>query len=307
LSKNSEIVMILGPTASGKTRLAVAVAKAINAEIISADSRQVYQDMDIGTGKDLAEYQGIEHHLINILPAGSQYNVAMFQHDFELALSKIQAKNKAAIVCGGTGMYLQSILENYQYTAVPQNPALRQQLQNMDNHELQLLYQNLPQTSHNNIAKTESRKRLIRAIEINKNTYTQQGISTKATAKSFQIFGLNPPLEQRRHKINHRLHERLKQGLVPEIQGLIHKGITPDTLIYYGLEYKFGCQYLQGMYSFEVFEQKLQTAIHQYAKRQMTYFRKMEKDGHHIHWLSSSQSTQSQVKEILETINSAKH
>ncbi len=290
----NNLITILGPTASGKTRLAVALAKKLNGEIISADSRQVYRGMDIGTGKDLAEYQNIPYHLIDIVVAGERYNVFEFQNDFKKAFEYINSKGKTAILCGGTGQYIQSVLQDFKYTAVPVNENLRQNLEQKPDEELFEIF-NKYHSDFSEIAKTESRKRLIRAIEINKYLSENKSFSPKAYKQDSIIFGLGLPSEQRREKITKRLNERLESGLIEEIETLLKSGLEPEQLIYYGLEYKFGVDYLMERYDFDTFVLLLQTAIHQFAKRQMTYFRKMEKDGLIINWVNAELSIENQL------------
>lgn len=289
------LIVILGPTACGKTRLATHLAHQLNGAIISADSRQVYRSMDIGTGKDLSEYiiegKAIPYHLIDILEAGQQYNVHAFQQDFKRAMTTIQAKHQQPILCGGTGLYIEAVLQNHQFTAIPINEALRQQLAHHTDEELQHLFRQIP-SPYSPLADTSTRKRLIRAIEIS--TYLHQNpegdvlnIPTLAPPEAI-IIGLSLPLELRRERITERLYERLRQGMVEEVQNLLNRGLTPEQLIYYGLEYKFITQYLTGELNYQTMVQQLNVAIHQFAKRQMTYFRKMQRDGLHIHWLDAT-------------------
>ncbi len=295
-------IVILGPTASGKTRLAVALAQKIGAEIISADSRQVYKGMDIGTGKDLAEYQNIPFHLIDMLDAGQKYNVFAFQQDYQKAEEAIFNRCKNIIICGGTGLYIQSVIDSYQFTAIPINEALRHNLEAQTDEQLLEIFQKQPSTPFHAIAKIESRKRLIRAIEINEYLQAHPVAFEKRPASNFHIIGLALKPECRRKKISERLKTRIDQGLIAEIQQLAETGVAHETLKYYGLEYKFGIEYLEGKYDFDTFFKLLETAIHQFAKRQMTYFRKMEKDGHKIHWLDAQQDLAHQLAAIESLI-----
>lgn len=285
---SSPLITILGPTASGKTRLAVEVARRVEGAVISADSRQVYRGMDIGTGKDLSEYGEIPYHLIDIVDPGMPYDIAQYQHDFRNALLEITAQGLRPVLCGGSGLYIQAVLQDYQYTAVPPNPDLRLSL----SHEsVESLRQILSRRTLPPVFKvdTSTKKRLIRAIEISDwlehtSLPTPQSPSTKPL-----VLGVNPELETRRKRITERLHQRLDDGLLQEVRELLDKGVKPERLIYFGLEYKYATQYLQGELEYEPFVAKLNTEIHRFAKRQMTYFRKMEKDGLHIHWLASEE------------------
>lgn len=301
-----KFITILGPTASGKTKLAVALANEIGGEIISADSRQVYRDMNIGTGKDLAEYtfegKKIPYHLIDILDAGEKYNVFQFQKDFKLVSEEIQAKGKKVILCGGTGQYISSVLQDFKYTEVPANESFRNELELKTDFELLTIFNNY-KTDFNEIAKTESRKRLIRAIEIN--TYLAQNVhfDTKAYKRESILFGLDLSVELRRERITKRLNDRLESGLIEEVEGLLKDGVDPETLTYYGLEYKFIVDYLFDRYDFDTFVTLLEIAIHQFAKRQMTYFRKIEKDGYKIHWIDGTQNINQQLQNIISILN----
>lgn len=283
------LIVILGPTASGKTKLAAKLAHAMHAEIISADSRQVYQQMNIGTGKDYDDYivqeQSIPVHLIDVVKPGSKYHVHQFQQDFEKAYSAIQQKNKTVILCGGTGLYLQSVLQQHQYTAIPVNEELRTTLKSLSLDELVHYFNHQPNTTFNAIADLSTSKRAIRAIEIN--LYLQNNALSKKKTVDLNpfIIGLNPRLELRRSNIENRLLQRIQIGLIDEVEALHKSGLSFEQLEYYGLEYKFVAQYLQGLMSKEALIEKLTIAIQQFAKRQMTYFRKMEKDGLHIHWI----------------------
>lgn len=304
MSNNSRLITILGPTASGKTKLAVALAHQIGGEIISADSRQVYRGMDIGTGKDLAEYiienQTINYHLIDIVEAGENYHIHRFQEDFQQVFNEINTRNKPAILCGGSGMYLDAVLKGYQFTGIPIDENLREILIEKSFEELLIIFQN-NSSVFSALADTSTKKRLIRAIEISnfllKNP--EFNIPTSITPDSI-IFGLNPDVETRRERITKRLHERLQNGMIEEVKTLIDKRIPPEKLIFYGLEYKFITQFLQGEINFETMKERLNVAIHQFAKRQMTYFRKMERDGLKINWLDVNLPLNKIVEEILE-------
>jgi tRNA dimethylallyltransferase len=304
--KNLQLITILGPTASGKTKLAVALAAKINAEIISADSRQVYRGMDIGTGKDLNEYDlnGIQipYHLINILNAGEKYNVFAFQKDFTEAFNKIKNVGKNAILCGGSGQYILSVLEEYKYTSVPIDDALRSEMELKSDEELTIIFESYV-TDFSKLAKIESRKRLIRGIEINKYLSENKAFNPASYKHDSIIFGLNLTPEIRRERISERLNLRLESGLIEEVETLLKDGVDPETLIYYGLEYKFIVDYLYDRYDFDTFVKLLETSIHQYAKRQMTFFRKMEKDGLKINWIDATLPFESQLMEIFKILN----
>jgi len=300
--KRAPLLVLLGPTASGKTVLAVALAKQINGAIISADSRQVFKGMDIGTGKDLAIYNGIDHYLIDIREAGDQYHVAHFQDDFQEALLSIRAQGKKPILCGGTGLYIQSVLQDYTFTAVPIDLPLRKQLEEKSGEELEKLYLSLPKPFDFK-ADISTKKRLIRAIEISFWLKAHQLPKLKAQPLEALVFGLDLPLEERRNRITVRLKERLNAGLLQEVKGLLDRGIHPDKLKFYGLEYKYATAYLLGELDESSFFAKLNTEIHRYAKRQMTYFRKMEKDGLTIHWLNALHSQQENVNAMCRVLN----
>jgi tRNA dimethylallyltransferase len=282
------LIVILGPTASGKTNLAVQLASTLNTEIISADSRQIFRGMDIGTGKDLDQYivnqVSIPYHLIDIRNAGDLFNVSEFQLEFWKAFESIKLKGKIPILCGGTGMYIDSILKDYQYTSIPKNPVLQLEMSQKSETEL-LEHFHKYQTIYTALADLSTRKRLERAIQIN-HFLQESPFELKPNPKlSSLVLGLNPELEKRREKITNRLNQRLQNGLIEEVNFLLQSGILPEKLIYYGLEYKFVTQYVLGQLSFGAMFEKLKVGIHQYAKRQMTYFRKMERDGIDIKWL----------------------
>lgn len=280
-----DLLIILGPTASGKTKLAVELAKSLDAEIISADSRQVYRHMNIGTGKDLFEYQDIPHHLIDIIEPGEKYNIDLFLKDFEDAYYDIIQRGKRVIVCGGTGFYIQNVLQFRPYTQIPINSVLKTKLEGMNKEELLGILQEktIPK---NFIIDLSSRKRIIRAIEIC--TYLEGHPKFNFEEKStyrYKIIGLNPEVELRRAHITKRLKQRLDEGMIAEVEALVAMGVTSNELEYYGLEYKYISYFLKGQLTYDAFFSKLETEIHRYAKRQMTYFRKMEKDGIQINWI----------------------
>ncbi len=308
--KTLPLIVILGPTASGKTHLATHLAYQIQGEIISADSRQVYRDMNIGTGKDLEEYridnQLIPYHLIDILDAGKQYHIHLFQQDFQRVFEDISSRNKPAILCGGSGMYLESVLKGYEFTAIPIDEKLREELESKSFEELRInagRVQNPASVEREFNPDLSTKKRLIRAIEIShflsKNPEFQ---IPKPKIPNSIIFGLNPETEIRRERITKRLNERLQNGMIEEVKALIDKGISPDKLIFYGLEYKFITQYLTGELDYSTMVERLNIAIHQFAKRQMTYFRKMESDGLIINWLDPKLPFDKKLDEIIGKI-----
>lgn len=306
------LIVILGPTASGKTKLATHLAHKLNTGVISADSRQVYKGMDIGTGKDLNEYyienQSIKHHLIDIINAGEKYNVADFQNDFQRIFNEYVAENKTSILCGGTGLYIQSVLTENQFTQVPIDEKLRENLLQIPHSELVNQFKAIAHFYPN--ADTSTHKRTIRAIEIAQ--YIQQNPQFLQNLPKLHLpkpilFGLNPEREIRRTRIENRLNERLQNNaLINEVETLIKLGVEIDTLKYYGLEYKFVCEFLENKYSFEEMHLHLQIAIQQYAKRQMTWFRKMEKDGFEINWLPNNLDIYEQVKWVEEKLKNSK-
>jgi tRNA dimethylallyltransferase len=305
--KPYNIIVILGPTASGKTRLAVNVAATINSEIISADSRQVYRGMNVGTGKDLEEYQinknKIPYHLIDIRNAGDDYNLNEYINDFKIAFEKITNENKIPILCGGTGLYIDAVLKGYEYTGIPINEKLRNEIKDKSLEELQQLFTQLPVTSYHKVADTSTHKRMIRAIEIvtwldeNKN-YKASSIPNLKPA----IFGLASERENRRTRIEQRLQHRLQNGLIEEVELLLKKGISEEKLIFYGLEYKFVVQHLQKEITYDYLVEHLTIAIQQFAKRQMTYFRKIEREGLLINWIDSDLSLEEQIEIVKEGI-----
>lgn len=288
---NNPLLVLLGPTASGKTKLGASLAYDLNAEIISADSRQVFKGMDIGTGKDLDEYMvngmPIKYHLIDHKEAGSRYQVDAFKADFYDIFNDLTEKQKLPLLCGGTGMYIHSILQNHEYTSIPVNLALRTQLSSRSLSELQQELSTYPAafTSH---ADQTTMKRLIRAIEIAEHLSTNDFNPPARATFTPLIIGLTMPAESRRARIKARLESRLAKGLIEEVNDLLDRGVSKEMLEFYGLEYKFVVAYLFKEISYEDLETKLFTAICQFAKRQMTFFRKMEKDGVLIHWFNAN-------------------
>jgi len=284
-SYSPPLITILGPTASGKTALSIALAKILDGEIISADSRQVFRGMSIGTGKDLKEYGEIPYHLIDIRNAGDHYDVSVFQKDFYQALNSIHLRKKRAILCGGSGMYIQSVLQDFKHTSIPKNEELREALEKLTMAELTDIYEQAPLRGTFR-AEVSTKKRLIRAIEIAKTLEDNPAALHKRHQQiPHLIFGLNPEVDIRRECISRRLQKRMEEGLIEEVESLLDKGVPMEKLIQYGLEYKWVTLYLKGELDYSTMYARMETSIHQYAKRQMTYFRKMEKDGLKIHWL----------------------
>lgn len=291
------LLSILGATATGKTALAVALAKILNTEIISADSRQVYQGMDIGTGKDIDEYDNVPYHLIDILPAGSKYNLFDFTRDFKRTFADVVLRKKNAIMCGGSGLYLESVLDDYQLLEVPPDEMLRRSLEEKDLEELVSILKGYGDV--HNTTDTSTKKRTIRAIEI---AMYSQDKERKLDSKSILnplIVGIEYPVHERRRLITQRLHRRLEEGLVAEVDDLLSRGIPSEDLIYYGLEYKYITLYLIGELSYDEMVSRLNTAIHRFAKRQMTWFRRMEKKGAKIHWIDGNISLEEKVRKVL--------
>ncbi|WP_316811997.1 tRNA (adenosine(37)-N6)-dimethylallyltransferase MiaA [Pedobacter heparinus] len=297
-----KLLILIGPTASGKTKLAVALAGALDAEIISADSRQVFSGMDIGTGKDLKEYQldgkQIPHHLIDIRNPGEKYNVNEFKEDFYQVFEQLNREGKRGILCGGTGMYIHSLLQNHAYTTVPVDPELRERLQLLDITDLRKLLSDYPQ-AHTRHADLSSVKRLIRAIEIAAYLSHHALEIPKRPAIDPTVIGLCSDVVKRRERIVKRLEMRLEEGMITEVQGLLDQGVSKDMLTFYGLEYKFIVSYLHHEISYADLKIRLGTAICQYAKRQMTFFRKMEKDGVKIHWVNTDGSADQLIEGII--------
>lgn len=298
-------IIVLGPTASGKTRLAANLSVLVGGEIISADSRQVYRGMTIGTGKDYVEYTvngvTVSTHLLDIKDAGYRYHVDEFRKDFFKAFERIKTNGNIPVVCGGTGLYIDSVLRNFEYISVPVDPILRSQLYAHTYSELLAFFENMPHTPFTPLADTSTSKRLIRAIEINTYLYSHPYVPQVYPTLQPIVFGLQLPVEMRRAKIAERLRKRLTEGLLDEVT-LLRKTLSDEQLEYYGLEYKFITQYFQGKFSLGEMQQKLTIAIQQFAKRQMTYFRKMERDGLTIHWIDATESLSVQLEKIQELL-----
>ena len=300
------MITILGPTASGKTDLATHLAARLNAEIISADSRQVYRGMDIGTGKDLADYMVdghvVPYHLIDICEPGTKYNLFRYQQDFLDCYEDIRSRGALPILCGGTGLYIEAVLKGYSLSPVPQNPELRAKLEEKSLEELTHLLADLKEKNHSvmhNKTDVDSCQRAIRAIEIETYNLTKPTEERRCPSIDSLIIGVDIDREERRRKITKRLKERLKAGMIDEVNGLLKRGIPADDLIYYGLEYKFVTEYLIGKLSYDEMFRQLEIAIHQFAKRQMTWFRGMERRGFTIHWIDAMQPMKDKVEKIL--------
>ncbi|KAA6343955.1 tRNA dimethylallyltransferase [termite gut metagenome] len=282
-----DLITILGPTASGKTQFAVILAYELDAEIISADSRQIYRGMNLGTGKDLDDYTGngkrIPYHLIDIAEPGYKYNVYEYQRDFLNAYNAIKERGKLPILCGGTGMYIESVLKGYRLVSVPENPELRSRLTGKSLEELTAILRKY-KTLHNS-TDVDTAQRAIRAIEIEE-YYTGNDCSRREfpPLKSL-VIGIDIDRESRRRRISARLRRRLDEGMIDEVKALLNNGIKPEDLIYYGLEYKYLTLYITGQLTYEEMFSQLEIAIHQFAKRQMTWFRGMERKGFVIHWV----------------------
>ncbi|HUW05287.1 MAG TPA: tRNA (adenosine(37)-N6)-dimethylallyltransferase MiaA [Williamwhitmania sp.] len=287
IGKTIDLISIIGPTAVGKTALAARLAARINGEIISADSRQVYRGMNLGTGKDYADYlvegRAIPYHLIDVVDAGYKYSVFEYQTDFLRVYSDIHARKKMPILCGGTGMYVEAVVSGYRLLKVPFNETLRAELETKSNVELNTLLSSLKKL--HNRSDSDTRKRLIRAIEIE--TYQKDHQTEVEDYPKIRniYFGVAVDRETRRRRITERLHARLKQGMIEEVQSLIDSGVPVDTLLFYGLEYKLIAKHLIGELTYDEMVKELNAAIHQFAKRQMTWFRKMEREGNSIIWI----------------------
>lgn len=308
-----KLITILGPTASGKTTLAAHLAACLDGEIISADSRQVYRGMDIGTGKDLADYtietplglKQIPYHLIDICDAGEKYNLFQYQIDFHKAYEDILNRGVQPILCGGTGLYIESVLKGYQLSPVPQNQALRDELAGKSLEELAALLLSLKEKTGSNMhnhTDVDTAQRAIRAIEIETYNLEHPTPNRELPAVESLIIGVDIDRDLRREKITRRLKSRLEEGMIGEIQRILDSGVPAEDLIYYGLEYKFVTEYCVGILTKEEMFRQLEIAIHQFSKRQMTWFRGMERRGFTIHWIDATRPIEEKVDEILNLI-----
>lgn len=297
-----DMITILGPTASGKTPLAAHLAACLDAQIISADSRQVYRRMDLGTGKDLEDYcvsgKQIPYYLIDICEPGTQYNVYEYQNDFKNVYQDLKVRDVLPVLCGGTGLYLEAVLRGYRMDSVPENPQLRQSLSDKTLEELTDIlstYKNL-----HNKTDVDSVKRAIRAIEIADYYQKHPVVQTEIPSINSLVIGIDIPRELRRQRISDRLKQRLENGMVDEVRSLLSEGIPAENLIYYGLEYKFLTNYVLGNLTYEEMYHQLEIAIHQFAKRQMTWFRGMERRGIEIHWIDGTLPMDQKLQKIEE-------
>ncbi len=294
-------ITILGSTATGKTTIAVHLAVCLDGEVISADSRQVYKGMDIGTGKDLSEYivdgKQIPYHLIDIVKPGYQYNVFEYQQDFIKAYQSVSKKSKTPVLCGGSGMYIEAVLKGYRLTSVPVNDLLRKELENYPMDALEKRLKSL-KAIHNR-SDLDTKKRAIRAIEIAEYEKSHPVSEVQVTPPESLIIGIYFEREERRKRIEQRLHARLKEGMVEEVEELMRNELSPEQLVYYGLEYKWITLYLLGELTYKEMVQKLLVAIHQFAKRQMTWFRKMEKNDFQIHWINGRMPLKKKSEKII--------
>lgn len=299
--KKNKLLTILGPTAVGKTRIAAHLAYKNNCEIISADSRQVYKNMTIGTGKDIKEYiinnTKINTHLIDIVNPGYEYNVFEFKKDFDIAIEKILSKNKTPMLCGGTGLYIQSVLHNFNMIKTPVNETLRKELSELS--IIQLTEQLKKYKKLHNTTDTTDKNRLIRAIEIEKHKKNNSQIESQTNTET-TIFGIFADREIIKKRITERLKYRLNNGMIEEVEMLLNSGLTPIQLKFYGLEYKFVTMYITGELNYNDMYQKLNAAIHQFAKRQMTFFRKIEREYKPIHWIDGTLPLSNIITQIMQ-------
>ena len=301
-TEDRNLIVVLGPTASGKTRFAALLAHAIQGEIVSADSRQVYRQMDLGTGKDYADYlvdgRAIATHLIDICDPGERYHVHAFQKDFYAVFEQIQVRRHRPILCGGTGMYIEAVTRGYSLPSVERNDALRDEVKDKTLDQLQAILAEY-KTLHNR-SDTDTRERAIRAIEIQR--HCELHPIEETPSPEIRPFFIGMQLERAlcRQRIATRLHQRLKAGMVDEVQGLLNQGIKPEDLIYYGLEYKFITQHLVGEMDYKTMIEKLYIAICQFSKRQMTWFRRMERKGTNIHWIDALEDDDAKVKQAMQ-------
>lgn len=300
-----KLIAILGPTASGKTTLAAHLANHLNGEVISADSRQVYRKMDLGTGKDLADYvidgKKIDYHLIDIVDAGYKYNLFEYQRDFLKAYDYVIQRGRQPILCGGTGLYIEAVLNGYNLVEVPENSELRISLQNKSLVELKEILQTYK--SLHNDTDVDTAKRAIRAIEIEE-YYKHNDIEKRNFPKiEHVVFGIDIDRELRRQRISKRLKQRLDEGMIDEIKSIINSGVSAEDLIYYGLEYKYVTMYITGQLSYQEMYNSLEVAIHQFSKRQMTWFRGMERRGFTINWLDYNLTTEEKIEKIIDVLN----
>ena len=301
------MITILGPTASGKTSIAAALASRIGGEIISADSRQVYRRMDIGTGKDLDDYdvggKHIPYHLIDIAEPGYKYNLFEYQRDFHTAYDDITSRGRTPVLCGGTGLYIEAVLNGYALSPVPQNQELRDSLSTKSLDELTTMLKALKEQTGSNMhnrSDVDTVQRAIRAIEIETYNLQHPTPEREMPGISSLVIGVDVDRETRRRRISDRLEARLHEGMIDEVKGLLAEGVSAESLMYYGLEYKFVTEYVTGKTTYDDMLSRLEIAIHQFAKRQMTWFRGMERRGIHINWIDASLPMDDKVEQIME-------
>jgi tRNA dimethylallyltransferase len=304
------MITIIGPTASGKTSIAAALAVRVDGEIISGDSRQVYRGMTIGTGKDLDDYvvdgRRVPYHLIDICNPGEKYNIFQFQQDFLQTYRDVESRGRTPILCGGSGLYIESVLRGYALSPVPQNPELRQSLEGKSLDELTEMLEDLKRRTGSvmhNTTDVDTAQRAIRAIEIESYNLSHPTLRRRQPAVDSLVVGVDIDRDARRRKITDRLRSRLEQGMVDEIRSLLDCGVKADDLMYYGLEYKYVTEYVLGRLSYEEMFRQLEIAIHQFAKRQMTWFRGMERRGITIHWIRADQPMEQKVEAILRLVD----
>lgn len=305
--EHNRMITILGPTASGKTSIAAALAGRIGGEIISADSRQVYRRMDIGTGKDLADYEvggkHIPYHLIDIAEPGYKYNLFEYQRDFHTAYDDITSRGRTPVLCGGTGLYIEAVLNGYALSPVPQNQELRDSLSAKSLDELTAMLKALKEQTGSNMhnrSDVDTVQRAIRAIEIETYNLQHPTPEREMPGISSLVIGVDVDRETRRRRISDRLEARLHEGMIDEVKGLLAEGVSAESLMYYGLEYKFVTEYVTGKTTYNDMLIRLEIAIHQFAKRQMTWFRGMERRGIHINWIDASLPMDDKVELIME-------
>lgn len=305
--EHNRMITILGPTASGKTSIAAALASRIGGEIISADSRQVYRRMDIGTGKDLDDYdvggKHIPYHLIDIAEPGYKYNLFEYQRDFHTAYDDITSRGRTPVLCGGTGLYIEAVLNGYALSPVPQNQELRDSLSAKSLDELTAMLKALKEQTGSNMhnrSDVDTVQRAIRAIEIETYNLQHPTPEREMPGISSLVIGVDVDRETRRRRISDRLEARLHEGMIDEVKGLLAEGVSAESLMYYGLEYKFVTEYVTGKTTYNDMLSRLEIAIHQFAKRQMTWFRGMERRGIHINWIDASLPMDDKVELIME-------
>lgn len=299
------MITVLGPTATGKTAFAVELAGQLDGEIISADSRQVYRGMDIGTGKDLEEYvyqdDAVPYHLVDIVDPGYEYNVFEYQRDFLKVYQEVMSRNKLPIMVGGTGMYLEAVLKGYRLLEVPENRELREVLEKQDHGSLVKRLATYGKV--HNTTDTSNRERLLRAIEIQEYNRTHASAIADFPKMNHVLFGIHFDRSEIRSRITQRLRMRLENGMIQEVEGLLDAGVSPEQLMFYGLEYRYLTQFVSGQIAYDEMFQLLNTAIHQFAKRQVTWFRRMERNGFLIHWIDGHLALEEKTRQALKILH----